>query len=164
MQLIDDINDLKPGDRGVYLLLIYLEKKKRIRVGRLGVFDFPAGWYVYAGSAMGGLAGRLKRHLSREKKVRWHVDYLLRHAEVRRVEIILAGKKQNNERSSKSQKDGERLECRTNSAAQSAPGATMPVPRFGSSDCRCASHLTCFEKTDEERLSEKIRTAVSNHI
>jgi len=37
-----------------------------------------------------------------------------------------------------------RHECNWACAAQQLPGATIVVPRFGSSDCRCASHLFGF--------------------
>ncbi|HSF57479.1 MAG TPA: DUF123 domain-containing protein [Candidatus Binatia bacterium] len=46
-------------------------------MGKLGDAVFPAGTYVYTGSAMKGLAARVKRHCSRKKKIHWHIDYLL---------------------------------------------------------------------------------------
>jgi Domain of unknown function DUF123 len=62
---------------GCYSLIIYLRKKTLIRIGKLGQAVFPAGTYVYTGSAMGGLEPRLKRHLRSKKKLRWHIDYRL---------------------------------------------------------------------------------------
>jgi Uri superfamily endonuclease len=35
-------------------------------------------------------------------------------------------------------------ECRTNAWVQAQAGATIPWTGFGSSDCRCGSHLTAF--------------------
>jgi len=69
-------------ETGAYQLLIRLNEARRIRVGKLGTFDFPAGWYVYTGSAMNGLTARIARHLRREKRLHWHIDYLLQHARV----------------------------------------------------------------------------------
>ena len=61
---------------GVYLLLIRLPAATPGADGPAGE-KLKAGWYAYAGSAMGGLEARLARHL-RTKTVRhWHVDRLL---------------------------------------------------------------------------------------
>ncbi len=120
-----DGNQLRvPGVTPVtYQLMIRLHEGARIRVGRLGKFDFTAGCYVYTGSARRNLESRIARHLRREKKLRWHIDYLLNHpaAEVTDVRVFTAP------------------ECRVN---QQAPGI-IPVPGFGASDCRrgCKSHL-----------------------
>ena len=48
---------LRPG---CYSLIIDLKWKKTIRVGKLGEAVFPAGTYVYTGSAMKGLGARLR--------------------------------------------------------------------------------------------------------
>lgn len=38
---------------GAYVLLLFLPENQTIEVGKLGTFDFPAGWYTYVGSAFG---------------------------------------------------------------------------------------------------------------
>ena len=50
----------------------------RVRVGALGTFDFPAGCYAYLGSAFGGggVRKRTHRHLTRETKKKWNIDWL----------------------------------------------------------------------------------------
>ena len=69
--------------KGCYCLIISLEKDKTIKIGKkLGNIQFKQGKYVYVGSAMNSLFGRIRRHLSDEKKLHWHVDYLLKHAEI----------------------------------------------------------------------------------
>ena len=68
-------------DPGCYQLLMRLEKSVKIRVGKLGEFQFPAGWYVYTGSAKNGVKARVMRHLRSNKKKRWHIDYLLEEAQ-----------------------------------------------------------------------------------
>jgi len=95
----------------------------RVSIGRLGEFDFPAGDYVYTGSARRNLEARVARHLRREKRLRWHIDYLLAApgvtvSEVRRSDVA---------------------ECALNQATV----GRAPVPGFGASDCRqgCGSHL-----------------------
>lgn len=116
-------------DRGVYQLHIYLPRATTMEVGRLGTFRFPAGWYVYTGSAMNGLEARVQRHRRREKKLKWHVDHLLQHALVRSVVTVPTT---------------ERIECAWNERTLAQPGARVVAKRFGSSDCRCTSHLIYF--------------------
>ena len=60
-----------------YQLRIDVKRPVRIRVGRLGRFLFPAGRYVYTGSAKRNLEARIARHLRKEKALRWHIDWLL---------------------------------------------------------------------------------------
>jgi Uri superfamily endonuclease len=116
---------------GTYALNLNLPHPVTLRVGRLGRFHFPAGWYVYAGSARGpgGLAARVARHLRPLKLLHWHIDYLSAHASP--VEIWYATGTQ-------------RRECVWARTLLNLPGASVPVPRFGASDCRCATHLICF--------------------
>ncbi len=46
-------------DRGTYALVIFLPRAQTIRVGALGAFNFPRGYYVYSGSALNGLRARV---------------------------------------------------------------------------------------------------------
>ncbi len=70
----------KLGDKGIYLLLVYLPFTSKIRVGALGEIEFEEGYYVYVGSAQKNLKRRIERHARKEKKNKWHIDYLLEHA------------------------------------------------------------------------------------
>ena len=119
---------------GVYHLILHMAKPAAVRVGRLGRFTFPGGYYVYTGSAMNGLEPRLARHRRRRKKLRWHIDYLLRRAEL--IDILAIPTPR-------------RCECERNQQALSLPGAEAVVPGFGSSDCRCPAHLVyCRSRPD----------------
>lgn len=71
--------------KGAYILLIYLGANLRIKIGSLGFLMFRKGYYCYIGSARGpgGIEARIGRHMRREKKIRWHIDYLLKHAEIK---------------------------------------------------------------------------------
>ena len=113
-------------EKGSYFLLITLEKDTTIQVGKLGEFRFSEGYYLYAGSALGGIDSRIRRHLRSDKKMHWHIDYLMEHARIVEVWYMLSE---------------ERLECFLVQVAQALPQARMPVQGFGSSDCRCPSHL-----------------------
>jgi Uri superfamily endonuclease len=106
-----------------YQLRIEVRKPLRLQVGRLGRFDFPAGIYIYTGSAKRNLEARIARHLRREKTLRWHIDYLLTAAGVSVTAV------------QRSRRD----ECRWNRATK----GEIVVPGFGASDCAagCGSHL-----------------------
>lgn len=117
---------MKPTDvlsATVYQLDIVLAADARIAVGRLGEFLFPAGRYVYTGSARRNLDARVRRHLSRDKKLRWHIDYLLAAEQAEVVGVRLF-------------EDGE---CAVNRVTE----GVVVAPGFGASDCRssCGSHL-----------------------
>jgi sugar fermentation stimulation protein A len=101
----------------------------RLRVGKLGLFTFPAGYYVYTGSAMRGLQARLDRHRRRRKKLWWHIDYLLRRARI--VEVVEVPTRR-------------RMECALNRRVLEMAGARVVVSGFGASDCRCEAHLAYF--------------------
>jgi sugar fermentation stimulation protein A len=115
---------------GVYHLVLRLREERVLRVGRLGRMRFPPGFYVYTGSAMGGLEARLARHRRRRKKLRWHIDYLLRAAEL--TDVVMIPTRQ-------------RIECSRHAQVMALPGAVVVAPRFGSSDCGCSSHLAHFK-------------------
>ncbi|MCC7449853.1 MAG: GIY-YIG nuclease family protein [Anaerolineae bacterium] len=117
--------------KGTYILVLRLSTPIMLAVGRLGAYPFPAGWCAYVGSAFGagGLAGRLKHHLTVAPRPHWHIDYLRQVAPVAQVWYRVAD-----------------LSYEHEWAAQlsAIPGTTIPVPRFGASDCTCAAHLFHF--------------------
>jgi Uri superfamily endonuclease len=106
-----------------YQLHIVVPHSLHLQIGRLGCFDFPAGTYVYTGSAKRNPEARIARHLRQEKTLRWHIDYLLAAPGVSIVEVI------------RSRRD----ECRWNRGT----AGEIVAPGFGASDCRrgCGSHL-----------------------
>jgi len=109
-----------------------LRRGRRITIGRLGRFGFPAGVYLYVGSAQRNLRARLRRHGRRAKPLRWHIDYLTAHARMLSYAVVPGSK------------DGE---CQL--AAELASLYERPVPRFGASDCRCPGHLFYARKCPE---------------
>lgn len=123
--------------KGVYILAMQLGRSARLTVGHLGTFEFPEGFYLYVGSAMSGFVGRINRHLKRKKKMRWHIDYFLEVADLMWIELF----------ETTSHED----ECRLNVSVGNLPGAKIIAPNFGSSDCRCRTHLHFFEELPAER-------------
>jgi Uri superfamily endonuclease len=127
--------------RGTYALLMQFKEDATVAVGRLGTFHFPAGYYVYVGSALGpgGLEARLARHRRGQKALRWHVDYLLAHAEIVDVRI---------------DESGQRLECDWARALLSIPGVQVVASGMGASDCACPSHLIHLVSQESERWAD----------
>lgn len=117
---------------GQYVLLLYLPADQTLTIGKLGTFDFPAGWYAYVGSAFGagGLVGRLKHHLQPVGNPHWHIDYLRREAVLK--EIWLSP-------------DAERREQDWVDLMMAIPGAVVLVEGFGASDSSRESHLFYFD-------------------
>lgn len=117
-------------DSGIYSLIIRLEKDQSIRIGRSGKINFKKGFYIYTGSALNGLKARIERHRNKNKRLFWHIDYLLssRYAKLCEVIAIRTDKK---------------FECKLNSIISSLPNA-QPIKKFGCSDCSCRSHLIYF--------------------
>ena len=116
---------------GTYVLVFHLESDCRLTVGKLGRFSFPAGWYAYAGSAHGpgGLAARLGHHLHIATHPHWHMDYLRPHGSIAE---IWYGR-------------GPAVdEHRWAACLRWMAGSPAAIPGFGSSDCRCDSHLIYF--------------------
>lgn len=123
-----DILKSKLINSGCYLLIIYLHENKSINIGRLESIYFEAGYYIYVGSAMINLNQRINRHKRKNKKLFWHIDYLLQEARLLHALPI------------RSEID---LEC---SIAKDIKNiAERQVNGFGSSDCNCGGHLFKFD-------------------
>jgi Uri superfamily endonuclease len=140
-----------PRSPGTYMLVLHLPEPHTLTVGKLGQFDFPAGYYLYAGSARGGLLGRVSRHLRADKKLHWHIDYL--NSQQGGAEVVdvwwQTGK--------------ERLECDFADAARRLQGATLPAHGFGSSDCGCDTHLVhVSEKPDITGIEKSAGLSLEN--
>ena len=113
-------------EKGTYTLLIRVEEPTTVRVSALGDVRFGEALYAYTGSAFGaGGLSRIDRHArvaSGENEARhWHVDYLLGCDTSALVGAFVTP---------------DDAEC---AVARAIEGDC--VPRFGASDCSCASHL-----------------------
>ena len=109
--------------RGAYLLILELPEDTGILVGKQGMIHFQKGSYGYIGSALNGLEQRIRRHLRSNKKLHWHIDYLLASATITGVFIKESSKRE---------------ECNLANAFEQSVDA---IPGFGCSDCTCQSHL-----------------------
>ena len=115
-------------DSGSYIMIMELEQAENIAVGSLGALNFPAGFYLYIGTAKKNLTQRVNRHLGKRKKYHWHIDYLrAKAAKCTAVPI----------------RSSESLEHPLAQAVRVI--ADWQVPGFGASDCHCATPLFAMQ-------------------
>ncbi len=124
--------------KGTYVIIIALGSDADIRVGALGIFRFPKGTYCYVGSALGGIDPRVRRHLRKDKVLKWHADYLTTNAESCRAYISYPDYIP---------------ECELAGIAEKC-GMEPAVKGFGCSDCGCYTHLF---RTDGESLKSFLK-------
>ncbi len=105
-----------------YLLVVRLPADAVVKAkGR--TFHLPAGRYVYVGSYT--TFHRPLRHLKGEKRLRWHIDYLLEKGEVEALYLSSSGEE---------------------GLAEYLQQFLPAVKGFGSSDSRAKGHLFLLER------------------
>lgn len=115
--------------KGCYALIIYLDKKCNIKIGNK-CFCLEKGIYAYIGSALGGINGRLNRHLKTfihmTENKHWHIDYLLPKSKLLYMIYCYTN---------------ERLECKI--VKKLKDFGFSVIKNFGNSDCKfkCNGHL-----------------------
>jgi Uri superfamily endonuclease len=115
---------MPPRRPGAYILFITLETPIDCPIGkRHRQMTFPAGSYVYIGSARNGLDQRITRHIRTTKKTHWHIDYLLPHTHTIHAYYTT---------------NTHQTECHL---ATTFHKHHTPIPNFGNSDCTCPTHL-----------------------
>jgi Uri superfamily endonuclease len=123
--------DVVKPQPGTYVLVLSSAKAALIQVGKLGSLQLGPGIYVYVGSAHGpgGLRARLAHHLEATARPHWHIDYLRAHVAPEEVWYCY---------------DRISWEHGWAYCLGTMSGASVPLARFGSSDCVCESHLFFF--------------------
>jgi Uri superfamily endonuclease len=111
--------------KGIYVLIIQIDKAIDVEIGALGKLMFPTGLYAYVGSAQNNLELRVKRHMGKEKHLFWHIDYLLNNPSAKVTSVYYT-------------EGGKVKECKT---ARLLQKNGVAVSGFGCSDCHCKSHL-----------------------
>ena len=140
---VENIADL-PGAPGAYALVVRLTAP--LALGRLrwqGRSRAP-GLYIYCGNANGpgGIGARLQRHARPSELRHWHVDALTGNGRVIGVGAFAGGH-----------------ECLVMDGLARVRGAQIPLPGFGSSDCRvCEAHLVRIpEERNLKNLFRRLR-------
>lgn len=119
--------------RGGYVLIVQIPKRLRLFLKSIGSITLDSGIWMYIGSAMGhgstNLENRIKRHFRKEKKIHWHIDYLLA-SKVQLLAAIWA-------------ESQEPIECDIAQALEKQKEFTRGPRKFGASDCvrGCFTHL-----------------------
>jgi len=122
--------------KGVYALVIQIEKDLTTIIGALDEVRFQRGTWIYVGSATGtgstNLENRIRRHFTDEKAVHWHIDYLLK-ANAIPLRAIWA-------------ESDRTAECTLAREMNESPSFVAGPRGFGSSDCTrgCGTHLFRF--------------------
>jgi len=120
--------------KGTYILIFDMPGT-RVKIGALGIVDIQEGSYCYVGSAMNGLDQRIARHMSKKKKVRWHIDHLtMGCGNIEAYEAL-----------------GHIAECDLCAIVQKN-GGKGTIKGFGCSDCGCFTHLFLLTKETKEKL------------
>lgn len=125
--------------KGVYILILEITEDTKIKIGVLGEVIFTSGTYIYVGSGQKNVEKRITRHFRKDKKIKWHIDYLLSSSECKILEGVVYPL-------------SKKYECKISSLALKLGGE--PIKKFGSSDCRCISHL--FKIKDPTILKNNI--------
>jgi len=119
----------------IYYLKIKVNTNIKIRTGKLGYFEFPAGIYLYTGSGGRNPEKRVERHLKKDKKKFWHIDYLLADSDANVTGYRIFNTTY-------------RSECSLNKMLEKHLKGRHIVKKFGASDCKegCLSHLLYLAK------------------
>ena len=131
--------------KAVYVLIIQVENTTSVKVGALGELVFETGIYAYVGSAQTNLDQRIKRHLRKEKKLFWHIDYFLNSDKIKIKKVLI-------------KKGLKKEECNLANLISMKGKAIL---KFGSSDCDCKSHL--FFIRDYGFLERNIKETTKKH-
>lgn len=75
---------------GIYLLEFYADSNFNILRKKFLKHSFKGGYYYYVGSAQKGFSKRVLRHLRKDKKLHWHIDYIttIKSGCIERISII----------------------------------------------------------------------------
>jgi Uri superfamily endonuclease len=131
-----------PATPGCYIFIGRMDSPAAATIGALGPQRFLPGDYAYVGSARGpgGLAARIGHHLRTTDRSRWHLDYLRPFLQPAAVWFST---------------DNAAHEHRWADALGTIRGATLCSPGFGSTDCRCVTHLFHFLRMPRRRTFRK---------
>ncbi len=129
--------------KGFYALVIRVKKTTALKIGTMRNPEISPGVLVYVGSAQGSgstsIERRIARHFRSEKKVHWHIDYLL--DLVGGPEGALWVESENG------------FECSLVQMLERSPSFESILKGFGASDCQagCNSHLLRYAGSSSAR-------------
>lgn len=75
-RITDNPSNIDLVNSGIYLLEIIASTDFRVDIKKFKGVIFLAGYYYYVGSAQKNFASRIRRHLSANKTIHWHIDHV----------------------------------------------------------------------------------------
>ncbi|MDO9547205.1 MAG: GIY-YIG nuclease family protein [Pelolinea sp.] len=117
------------GRKGNYILVMSLKEPTEQIIPKFGNVSLLPGHYYYCGSAHGngGLKSRITRHLAKDSKRFWHIDYIKKHMRI--LEVWCEVCPENNE-------------CGYSHFFANQKNAVIPIDGFGQLIVRtCADHI-----------------------
>jgi Uri superfamily endonuclease len=118
--------------KGTYTIVVRCKDASYSRFGSLGKARLEKGHYLYTGSALGqgavSLENRIERHLRRQKRLWWHIDYLTSHPQCKVTGAVYVV-------------SDNRLECKVNGSVSKELKVSPVLFKIGASDCNCDGHL-----------------------
>ena len=137
--------------KGTYTIVVRCKHASRSTFGRLGSTELRTGFYLYTGSALGrgavSLERRIERHMRRQKRLRWHVDYLTSRPDCNVTGVVYVVSE-------------DRLECKVNSSLEKKLDISPVLLKIGASDCKCNGHLLGPARRLNERYLMRLLKAV----
>ena len=136
---------------GTYALILSALQKEQIAIGKIGTLRLQPGFYVYVGSAFGpgGLKARIKHHSKKAARPHWHIDYLTSALDLKEIWYTC---------------DPIHREHQWATIIANTRGGSAPLAGFGSSDCRCNTHLFFFKsKPGSKNFRRKALAQIDGH-
>ncbi len=130
-QIPVEIPEVRPD--GIYSIVLHNRTSQNINVGSMGEIFFEKGYYIYTGSAKNSLFKRIAHHRNKSKKLHWHMDYIKHHMKIVTDTPIVTESVS---------------ECDLASSIKMLSHGE--IKNFGSTDCRCTSHLFYFRDNPVE--------------
>ena len=121
--------------KGTYCLLIHLKQDSKITIGKLGEKNFTKRILYIRGLRLKLPKNPHTKTSREEKKIYWHIDYLLNNENTEIIEVIYTI-------------NDIKWECKI---AATIAETGIGVINFGCSDCKCNSHLLYFTKIQDSR-------------
>ncbi len=136
---------------GTYALIFSASRKGRLSIGKIGTLELKPGFYIYVGSAFGpgGLRARISHHCRKAARPHWHIDHMASALALKEIWYTC---------------DPIHREHQWATMIANIRGGSLPLAGFGSSDCRCKSHLFFRNaRPSIKSFRRKIHGRIENH-
>jgi len=141
-----DQQSLQNIQYGCYQLVLRLEQVISLEVGALCKLNLSKGYYLYTGRHRKALWRRIERHLQKDKRVYWHIDYFTTHPAFQLKHLIIYPETD--------------AECKINQEFQHFFNARLLYPGLGSGDCKnkCGAHMQFMQNLPGKAINQWLLT------